>query len=339
MMNNTNNSLTHNIRTFHHGTEPLVDPIQDTFIRTDKVGNSWFWVGHFETGGHTLNFMYHVSVLQFSKYLPVRMINSVLSITDETGRIYRHEDRFYKVRRGQVAGQGLHIHTDKDVIEGDLDNMRIASAMPDGSIYLDLHGTGYPLYSLGTGYFQIAGVANYQYSFPHMAAKGVITLDGQRHEVEGMVWMDRQFAGMPKGRSLKDGYNCKWLWMNLCFDNDPDVISLWGVTELATGSEHCWASVLHEDGTQSSAGVDPMVGDSFNVWESPVTGMKYPTGWTISIPEWEAKLIVTSIMDEQEIASPNPSGRKYEGASQVVGTYRGHSVTGHCCLELVGGWN
>lgn len=47
------------------------------------------------------NQMYHISVLQFSQYVPIKMINSVLSITDETGKIYRHEDRFYKVKKGR----------------------------------------------------------------------------------------------------------------------------------------------------------------------------------------------------------------------------------------------
>jgi len=111
-----------------------------------------------------------------------------------------------------------------------------------------------------------------------MDAAGTLTLEGVSYPVQGMVWLDRQFANKPKGRKLSSGYNCKWVWMDLHFENDPDVISLFGVTELATGEEHCWASVLHQNGTQAAAGVDPMVKDSFDVWESPQTQMKYPTG-------------------------------------------------------------
>lgn len=332
-------TLTENIKTFSHGTEPLVNAIEDVNILPDKTGNSWFWVGHFDTKGHTLNFMYHVSVLQFSKYLPVKMINSVLSITDETGRIYCHEDRFYKAKRGQVAKQGLHIDAEKDYVDGDLDEMRIKSTMPEGSIDITMHGRGYPLYNLCTGYFQIAGVYNYQYSFPSMDAVGTLTLKGKEYPVKGMVWFDRQFAGMQKGQSLKNGYNCKWVWMDVHFDNDPDVISLFGVTELATGKEHCWATVLHPDGTQAGVGVDPMVKDSFDVWESKATGMKYPTGWKVTIPEWNSVLTVKSVMEEQEIVSGSAAGRKYEGASRITGTYKGKEISGYCCLELVGGWN
>lgn len=330
--------LTENLKTFSHGTEPLVEAAADVNMRPDKVGNSWFWVGHFDAKGHTLNFMYHVSVLQFSKFLPVRMINSVLSITDETGKIYRHEDRFYRAKRGQVAQKGLHIQTEQDLVDGDLDTLRIRSSMPTGAIDLTMHGTGYPLYNLCTGYFQIAGVYNSQYSFPFMESRGVITLEGKQYPVRGMVWFDRQFAGMQKGQSLKNGYNCKWVWMDLHFDNNPDVISLFGVTELATGKENCWATVLHPDGTQAGVGVNPMVRDSFDVWESPQTGMKYPTGWKVTIPEWDSVLTVKSVLDEQEIVSGSEAGRKYEGASRISGTYRGKEVTGYCCLELVGGW-
>lgn len=332
-------SLTNNIRSFSNGTEPFVDTIGDVNIRTDVAGNSWFWVGHFVTDGHILNFMYHVSVLQMSKYLPVKMINSVLSITDETGKIYRHEDRFYKPKSGEVGSTGLQIHTGQDVVEGNLDTMRIASKMEYGAIDITLHGRGYPLYNLCTGYFNIAGVPNYQYSFPHMEGSGILTLDEKTYSVNGMVWFDRQFAHRPKGRNLKNGYNCKWVWMDIHFENNEDVISLFGVTELATGKENCWATVLHSDGTQSGVGIDPMVNNSFDIWESRKTGMKYPTGWKVIISEWDCNLTVKSVMDEQEIVAGDPAGQKYEGASHITGIYKGKEVTGYCCLELVGGWN
>lgn len=332
------NELTNHIRTAAHGSEPLLDPVGDIGFKPEMAGNSWFFVGHFSSDGHILNFMYHVSVLSVSQYLPLKMINSVLSITDETGNLYRHEDRFYRAKNGQVKS-GLSIRTEQDVVEGDLDGLHIASHMAAGGIDITMQGKGYPLYCLTTGYFQIAGTPNYQYSFPQMEGSGTLTLEGKPYDVKGAVWFDRQFARMPKGKSMKGGYNCKWVWMNLRFDNDEDVISLFGVTALATGRENCWATVLHPDGRQSGAGVDPMVQDSFDVFESPKTGMRYPTGWNVTIPEWDCALTVKSVMPEQEIVSKDPAGKKYEGASRFSGRYRGKAVTGYCCLELVGGWN
>lgn len=332
-------SLIENTRDFTHGVEPFVDAVRDINFKPDMAGNSWFWAGHFESEGHVLNFLYHVSVLQISKYLPVKMINSVLSITDETQKIYRHEDRFYKIKNEAVAKESLQIHTDQDTVEGDLDTMHIASRMKHGTIDITMHGKGYPLYCLCTGYFQIAGAPNYQYSFPTMEAAGRLTLEDITYPMRGMVWFDRQFAYRPKGRKLGNGYNCKWVWMDIHFDNNADKISLFGVTELMSGKENCWATVLHPDGTQSGAGVDPMVSNSFDIWESKTTGMRYPTGWVVIIPEWNCWLTVKSVMDEQEIAADNPAGRKYEGASYITGIYKGKETTGYCCLELVGGWN
>lgn len=331
--------ITDNIRDHAYGAEPFIYTAGDVGIRMDKQGNSWFWVGHFEEEGQTLNFMYHLSVLQLSKRIPVRMINSVLSITDETGKVYLHEDRFYKAKKGEVATKGLQINTERDLAEGDLEQMHIRTSMPNGAIDMTMIGEGYPLFNLCTGYFMIAGVPNYQYSIPSMKTKGRIVIYEREYPVEGMVWFDRQFAGMPKGKKIKGGYNCKWVWMDIHFDNDEDVISLFGVTELATGKENCWATVLHPDGMQSGAAVEPMVDDSFDVWESDVTGMKYPTGWNVNIPEWGCAFTVKSVLKEQEIVSEDPAGRKYEGASRIRGIYRGKEVTGYCCLELVGGWN
>lgn len=336
---NRQTSLTDNIRNFRHGTQPIARPIEDMEIQPGIPGNSWFWVGTFESEGHILHFMYHLSVLQFSQYIPVKMINSVLSITDETDKIFHHSDRFYRVKRGQVASKGFSIQCDKDYAVGDLDTMTIKSEMEHGSIEFTMHGKGYPLMNLGTGYFQIAGVHNYQYSFPFMESEGTIVLDGKTYPVKGDIWLDRQFAKPHKGMSLKDGYNCKWVWMDLHFDQIEDKISLFGVVELATGYEHCWATVLHPDGTQASAGINPMVKKSSEIWHSPATNMKYPTRWQVEIPEWNLDIDVKSIMDEQEIVALDPAGRKYEGASRFKGTYKGQEVTGHCCLELVGGWD
>lgn len=108
---------------------------------------------------------------RISESLPVNMVNSVISITDETGKRYRHEDRFFRAKGGQVGKEGLSIHTDRDTVEGDLDTLRIATSMEGGSIDITMHGTGYPLFNLCTGYFNIAGLPNYQYSFPRMAAE------------------------------------------------------------------------------------------------------------------------------------------------------------------------
>lgn len=330
--------LTENIKNVTRGVQPFVDVIADTNFNSKFAGNSWFWVGHFEADGHKLNFMYHISVLTILRNIPFYMINSVLSITDETKKIYCHEDRFFRAKSKQV-GKGLSLNLEKDYVCGSLDDMHIKASMPDGSIDMQMHATGYPLYNVGGGYFQIIGAPNYQYSIPNLEASGTIILKNKSYSItKGTVWFDRQFANRPKGKSLKGGYNCHWMWMNLNFDNDKDKISLWGAIDDSSNAEYAWATVLHPDGSQETVEVEALSKGMSKYWKSPKTGQNYPTRFIVKIPSKNVILTVESIMMEQEIVARDPAGMKYEGASQLSGIYNGKEVTGYCCLELVGSW-
>ena len=65
-----------------------------------------------------------------------------------------------------------------------------------------------------------------------------------------------------------------------------------------------------------------------------MSGQNYPTHWIIEIPEVDARLDVTAVMKEQEIASKFIN--KYEAVSRIKGTYKGKETTGYCYVELLG---
>lgn len=336
------NKLTANIKTNpQHGVQPFTDAVENLGIDNNITGNSWFAVGNFDCDGHKLSYMFHVSVLRMSKVLPIRMINTVFSLTDSTTGWYQSKDQFFAAGKGtEVATEGLHIKFKDGLMSGDLDNLHIKANADFGAIDLHLTAIGFPLYNASTGYFKIFSVANYQYSIPTLKTTGTIKIEEKTYQVTGNSWFDRQYANPDKKSSgnLKDGYPCHWVWMNLSFKENDDQLSLWGAMDNKTTEEYAWATILHADGSQEVVEVSPLSNAGTEPFDSTKTGNHYPTHWQIKIPSKNASLTIVANPINQEIIAGDKNGNKYEGASSITGTYDQQSVTGDCFVELVGPW-
>ena len=68
-------------------------------------------------------------------------------------------------------------------------------------------------------------------------------------------------------------------------------------------------------------------------WISPATGVRYPSGWRLTVPGAELDLVITPLLPNQEIAL---SVRYWEGAVAVEGSSASGAVTGHGYVELTG---
>lgn len=88
MTNNISENLTKHINT---GVMPSVNPEEDFFVR-DVAVNSWFAVGHFESNGEKLNYLFHLMIMNRGGQ---EVINSNLSITNETTGWYHADDKVY----------------------------------------------------------------------------------------------------------------------------------------------------------------------------------------------------------------------------------------------------
>lgn len=324
-----------------NGIQPFTDAVKNLGIDESITANSWFAVGNLESNGHKLAYMYHVSVLQMVKHIPIKMLNVVFSLTDSTTGWYRSSNQFFPAGKGtDIAHEGLHIKLKDGLMDGDLDDLHVQVTADFGGVDLHMKAIGYPLYNVGTGYFRIFNVANYEYSIPTLETVGTITIEDTDYPVRGTSWFDRQYANPNKksGGSLKDGYPCHWVWMNLTFEESDDKLSLWGAIDNKTGEEYSWVTILHDDGSHEVLEVDPLSVAGSNPYASDKTGNIYPTQWDIKIPAKDAKLTVTADPMDQEIVAGAANGNKYEGASTIKGFYDGQRVTGDCFVELVGPW-
>ena len=322
--------LIENLKNNHQGVGTFLELEKDLLWKKEYNINSWFIIGHAESENHTLNFLFHLMLMNNEGQPPV--MQSVVSITDETTGWYYGDDIVLPVSDIEISEDNLNIKLPNGSMSGNLENMTFKAQIPNGSIDVIAKPVGFPIYNAGTGYFPLLDMKVHQYSIPTLETIGSITIEGRTYEINGTSWFDRQWQN--QGKEIIG----HWTWMDLNLDNG-DRLSLWDVVDDATNIETAWATVLHLDGTQSVVAVEPFRKGESNYWTSEKSKQTYPTHWVVKIPEYDACLEVTPAPAEQEIVSVVPPLNKYEAASKVKGTYKGKEVNGYCYVELVGYWH
>ncbi len=332
-----NDSLLENMKTINPGVPPAVPITEALYPKKNANLDSWFFIGRTKANGHDLSFLFHFMLV--SGFENNVFLNTVYSITDKTTGWYTSDDCFIPVTNHvQTNGDTFTIQSDKYAMTASLEQMHLSAKTKDSSIDVAVFPKGYVLNNGGSGYFPILIMKdNYQYSMPFFTMKGVIEIKGEKMEIEGDCWLDRQydFFELPveDGRPLTPG---NWTWLGISLDNKT-ALSIWDYTD-ANGQLNAFASILDSTGKQVVIAIDSIVAKADEIWISEKTNQHYPTHWLVDIPEFEIHLEVTAVIKEQEIIANIPSMNKYEGESIVKGTVRGEEVNGSCCIELLGLW-
>lgn len=317
---------------------PKYEPEKELMWNRYYDSSSWFVIGHFEAEGHILNYLYHLMVWIDDK-TGEPLMNSVVSVTDETTGTYSGEDKFYPMAQTAIAEDHFGISVPNGSMDGNLDRLCITANMDEASMDICLDFGKEIIYNGGGGQFRLGNVTVQQYSKPVIKPSGTLTLNGKTYKVSGEAWFDRQWQKMPEKKNsntssdpVSDG-TIHWYWMDLNMDCG-DKLSLWCV-EIGKLSR-AWATVLYTDGKQEVVEVTPFSKYPAKKWLSPKSGQNYPIEYTINIPKLNTELHVYPYPVEQEIASEHIS--KYEAASQIKGKYKGKEANGFCYVELVGGF-
>lgn len=304
-----------------------VDILKDLAYKKDYDTNSWFYIGHYNTKGHVLNFLYHVMVC---KVKLVTMGVVCLSITDETTGEYYSDMKVLPAHQMKKEKDRFLVSTDRTSMSGDLEEMVLKAEMECGTVDIRMTPSGYPIFNGGTGKTEMLGTDIYQYSLPSLESTGSITVNNTTYPVSGLVWFDRQGENnMPETPT--------WGWMDLNMDNG-DALSLWFT--YYNGEEKVWATLLEPDGKQRVVPVESIINNASDYWKSSFSGFEYPTRWRVIIPELDADLTVSCTPKEQELeCSFMKKLSHYEAASSVSGRYKGKEASGYTYVELTGEWH
>lgn len=171
------------------------------------------------------------------------------------------------------------------------------------------------------------GNASYYYSITRLETRGRIRIDDEEYPVSGTSWLDREW-----GSSALSRQQVGWDWFAL---------------QLSDGRELMFYNLRRDDGSvdHNSAGTMTSANGSYEYlslsdvnievqdhWESEFGG-RYPSRWSISIPDRQLEIDVTPVLANQELST---TVRYWEGAVDVRGRAGDEQIDGRGYVELTG---
>lgn len=172
------------------------------------------------------------------------------------------------------------------------------------------------------------GNANYYYSLVGLETTGTITRAGAATEVSGLSWMDHEF-----GTSALSEDALGWDWFSLQLE-DGSALMLAQLRTRDGGAERSFEGTwLAAGGEQTVIGSDDFTLEVLGEWTSSNTGIAYPSGWRITLPQQGLILTITPLAVDQEMQT---SYVYWEGAVRAEGELGGQPISGRGYVELTG---
>lgn len=172
------------------------------------------------------------------------------------------------------------------------------------------------------------GSASYYFSQPRLASQGMLQIDGQTFQVEGMSWMDHEFSTS----ALSPG-QVGWDWFSIQLDDGSELMVFQIRRQDGTIDPFSSGTWIAPDGSARHLGRNDFEITATDTWKSPQTGAVYPARWTVRVPSLSLELDIRPVVAEQEL---DLSYQYWEGAVDVVGAQSGSPVSGVGYVELTG---
>ena len=171
------------------------------------------------------------------------------------------------------------------------------------------------------------GNASYYYSIPRLATRGELTLGGERFQVSGLSWLDREW-----GTSALAGDQAGWDWFALQLGDGRDLMFYRLRKKDGSADPFSGGTLTAADGSSRRLSAAEVRLSVVEWWTSPASGTRYPSRWRLSIPGEGIDLEVLPRLAGQELLG---SFRYWEGAVSVKGMGTS-ALAGSGYLEMTG---
>lgn len=156
------------------------------------------------------------------------------------------------------------------------------------------------------------GNASYYYSRTRLATTGTLQLPDTStpFSVQGLSWLDREWSTSVLSREQRG-----WDWFALHLPQNQELMIY--QLRLKDGKVDTFSagSFVDAEGNPHLLGAKDFVLEVTDTWTSPDTGVKYPSGWVLSVPEHQLQLKVRPLMKQQELSL---SFVYWEGAVEIL---------------------
>jgi predicted secreted hydrolase len=257
------------------------------------------------------------------------------TVTDVDGQRFRSFERWNRGALGLAGAQGspFRVWLEDWSAQARSGAMRLR-AMEDGAaIDLLLQQGKPPVLQGDRGLSRKSdepGNASYYYSLTRMPAAGTIRVGGERFEVAGLAWMDREWSTSALGKD-----QVGWDWFALHLSDGRDLM-LYQIRRRNGSDDRVDPSssgtVIGARGETKHLELSDFEIQVLDRWQSP-RGASYPAGWRLRIPSERIDLRIEPLLADQEL---DVSFRYWEGAARIEGTSLGKPVQGRGYVEMTG---
>jgi len=168
------------------------------------------------------------------------------------------------------------------------------------------------------------GNASYYYSITRLKTRGTVKIGAEQFQITGLSWLDREWSTSALGEN-----QVGWDWFSLQLDEGTDLM-FYNLRNREGGSDP------HSAGTILTANNNQILLSHNNLdlvpvrWWTNSKGVEYPVAWELYIKPQERKLVVESVINNQEM---NLSVNYWEG---MVTVSENSKQIGKGYLELTG---
>jgi predicted secreted hydrolase len=259
------------------------------------------------------------------------------ALTDEAGRTHRAWERFARGAGGLAGASSdpvtvwVEDWSGRGPEGGGFFPLRLQAREGDWALDLTLD-EGKPVVLQGEEGLSRKGSepgnASYYFSFTRMPARGAVVVEGVRHPVSGRAWLDREWSTSALGSD-----HVGWDWFSLQLSDGRELMffELRRADGLADPLNH--GALVEPDGRSRTLGGAEVELEALGSWESPLDGVRYPSGWRLRIPGEGVDLRLVPLLPDQEVML---SFRYWEGAVRVEGMGVEGPVEGMGFVELTG---
>lgn len=166
------------------------------------------------------------------------------------------------------------------------------------------------------------GAASYYYSRTRMPTGGSVSVAGESFAVTGTSWFDREWS-----TSLLAPDEVGWDWLAAQFDDGRELM-IFRLRRRDGSSARVDGTLVERDGSSRGLLTEGVEIAPLATWTSLETGIAYPAGFRIVLPNENLSLEVAPLQDDQELRL---SFVYWEGAVSISG-----SATGLGYLEMTG---
>ncbi len=293
----------------------------------DGLTEWWYYTGHLRADdGARYGFESVIFQSRRSDFPPV--YSAHVAITDHARQKFTYDQKIGTAR--VASGPGFDLALEDWSWRGSEGRDSVAGSVPGYRFALDLIATKPPALHEG-GYIDYGPAGStYYYSRTRMAITGTLEDNGVRKTVAGEAWFDHQWGNF---FTVSTG---GWDWFSAHLDDGSDftVYLIRSEGQQIVGS---LGTYVEADGRATNIPFSEIKVEVLGTWTSPRTGVTYPSGWRVALPERGLVLTWTPVIPDQELDTRRTTANIYwEGAVAITGTRNGAPIGGEGYVELTG---